>query len=102
LKFEDSDLKILLCQGEPREMREVVRAITEEAERRQTTFTQCGLILRQFDAYRREIVPAFDGQKIPIAKRPPVFLLETPDAKAFLLLLECFQNEFPRETLMNF
>jgi ATP-dependent helicase/DNAse subunit B len=101
-KFEESDLKILLCPGEPREMREVVRAITEEAERRKTTFTRCGLILRQFDAYRREIVPAFDNQKIPLAKKPPVFLLETPEAKAFLLLLECFQNEFPRETLMNF
>jgi ATP-dependent helicase/DNAse subunit B len=102
MKFEDSDVKILLCPGEPREMREVVRSITEEAQRRSSSFSQCGLILRQFDAYRREIVPAFDGQGIPIAKRPPVFLLETPEAKAFLLLLECFQNEFPRETLMNF
>ncbi len=102
LKFEDSDVKILLCPGEPREMREVVRSITEEAQRQGSSFSQCGLILRQFDAYRREIVPAFDGQKIPIAKKPPVFLLETPEAKAFLLLLECFQNEFPRETLMNF
>jgi len=49
-----------------------------------------------------EIVPAFDNAKIPLAKKPPVFLLETPEAKAFLLLLECFQNEFPREPLMDF
>lgn|GEM_PF-1350454 len=102
MNFEMSDVKILLCPGEPREMREVVRSVTEEAERRGTNFSQCALMLRQFDAYRREIVPAFDNQKIPLAKKPPVFLLETPEAKAFLLLLECFQNEFPREPLMDF
>ena len=100
--FDSSDVKILLCPGEPREMREVVRAATEEAERRKTHFSKCGLILRQFETYRRMIVPAFDGQGVPLAKKPPVFLMETPEAKAFLLLLECFQAEFPRETLMDF
>ncbi len=102
LKFEDSDVKIFLCPGEPRETREVVRAVTEEAERRKTHFSRCGLILRQFETYRRMITPAFEGQKVPLAKKPPVFLMETPEAKAFLLLLECFQLEFPREALMDF
>ena len=101
-KFEDSDVKILLCPGEPREMREVTRVIVEEAERRKTHLSQCGLILRQFETYRRMITPAFEGQKVPLAKKPSVYLMETPEAKAFLLLLECFQLEFPRETLMDF
>ena len=100
--FEDSDVKILLCPGEPREMREAVRTVTEEAERRKTHFSQCGLILRQFETYRRMITPAFEGQKVPLAKKPLVYLMETPEAKAFLLLVECFQLEFPRETLMDF
>ena len=39
---------------------------------------------------------------MPLAKNPSVYLMETPEAKAFLLLLECFQSEFPRETLMDF
>jgi ATP-dependent helicase/nuclease subunit B len=100
--FGDSDVKMLLCPGEPREMREVVRVATEEAERRKTHFSQCGLILRQFETYRRMIAPAFDGQGVKLAKYPSVYLMETPEAKAFLLLLECFQLEFPRETLMDF
>ncbi|HVZ80099.1 MAG TPA: PD-(D/E)XK nuclease family protein [bacterium] len=101
LKFEDSDVKILLCPGEPREMREVVRAITGEAERRRTHLSQCGLLLRQLETYRRMIAPAFEGQGVAVAKKPSVYLMETPEAKAFLLLLECFQSEFPRETLMD-
>jgi ATP-dependent helicase/DNAse subunit B len=102
LKFEDSDVKILLCPGEPREVREVVRAVTEEAQRRLTHFSQCGLVLRQFEAYRRMIGPQFENQQVPIPKKPSVFLMETPEAKALLLLLQCFQQEFPRETLMDF
>jgi len=101
VNFEESDVKILLCPGEPREIREVVRAVTEEAERRKTQFSQCGLILRQFETYRRMIAPAFDGQGVKLAKYPSVYLMETPEAKAFLLLLECFQLEFPREALMD-
>jgi RecB family exonuclease len=102
LNFRDSDVKVLLCPGETREMREAVRAVTEEAERRGTQFPRCGLILRQLETYRRMIAPAFEGQGIPVARKPSVYLMETPEAKAFLLLLECFQREFPRETLMDF
>jgi ATP-dependent helicase/DNAse subunit B len=102
LNFLDSDVKILLCPGEPREIREVARAVTEEAKRRRTHFSRCGLVLRQLEAYRRMIGPQFENQKVPLAKQPAVFLMETPEAKALLLLLECFQNEFPRETLMDF
>jgi ATP-dependent helicase/DNAse subunit B len=101
-KFEASDVKILLCPGEPREAREVVRAITEEAQRRQTHFSQCGLVLRQLETYRRMIGPQFENQGVPLAKQPSIFLMETPEAKALLLLLECFQQEFPRERVMNF
>ncbi len=102
LRFAESDVKIILCPGEPREVREVVRVVTEEAERQKTQFPQCGLLLRQLESYRRMIAPAFQGQGVPLAKNPPVFLMETPEAKAFLLLLECFQGDFPRETLMDF
>ncbi len=101
-KFEDSDVKILICPGESREMREVARVITEEAQRNQTHFSQCGLILRQMETYRRMIGPHFENQQVPLAKKPAVFLMETPEAKALLLLLESYQQEFPRETLMNF
>ena len=100
--FADSDVKILLCPGESREMREAVRALAEEAERRKTHFPQCALLLRQLEGYRRMIAPAFEGQGVPLAKKPSVFLMETPEAKALLLLLECFERDFPRETLMDF
>ncbi len=102
LNFVDSDVKIFLCPGEPREIREAARAITEEAGRRQTHFSDCGLVLRQMESYRRMIKPPFDQQGVPLAKNPTVFLMETPEAKCLLLLLECFQGEFPRETLMDF
>lgn len=102
LKFTESDVKVLLCPGEPREMREAVRAVTEEAERRKSSFSQCGLILRQFETYRRMITPTFEDQQVPLAKKPSIYLMETPEAKAFLLLLDCFQLEFARETLMDF
>ncbi len=100
--FENSTVKVLLCPGEPREMREVVRAVTEEAERRKTHFSQCGLLLRQLETYRRMITPAFEDQQVPLAKKPSIYLMETPEAKAFLLLLDCFQLEFARERLMDF
>jgi len=102
MSFEESDVKLLLCPGEPREMREIVRSVTQEAGRRQAHFPGCGLLLRQPETYRRMIAPAFEGQSVPLARKPPVYLMETPEAKAFLLLLECFQREFPRETLMDF
>ncbi len=100
--FTNSDVKILLCPGEPRETREAVKILTGEAERRKTHFPQCALLLRQLEGYRRMIAPAFEGQGIPLAKKPSVFLMETPEAKSLLLLLECFQRDFPRETLMDF
>ncbi|HVM32587.1 MAG TPA: PD-(D/E)XK nuclease family protein [bacterium] len=100
--FADSDVKILLCPGEPRETREAARALTEEAKRRETTFPRCALLFRQLESYRRMIVPAFEGQGLPLAKKPAVFLMETPEAKSLLLLLDCFQRDFPRETLMDF
>jgi len=99
--FEGSDVKVLLCPGEPREMREIVRSVTQEAGRRQAHFSGCGLLLRQPETYRRMIAPAFEAQAVPLARKPPAYLMETPEAKAFLLLLECFQREFPRETLMD-
>ena len=100
--FENSDVKVLLCPGEPRETREVARVLTGEAQRERSPFPKCGLILRQLETYRRLVKPAFDDQKVPLAKDPTVFLMETPEAKALSLLLECFQREFPREALMDF
>ena len=63
--FANSDVKILLCPGEPRETREAVKILTGEAERRKTHFPQCALLLRQLEGYRRMIAPAFEGRSIP-------------------------------------
>ncbi|HET9869401.1 MAG TPA: exodeoxyribonuclease V subunit gamma, partial [bacterium] len=100
--FEDSTVKVLLCPGEPREIREALRAVTQEAEKQKTHFSRCALLFRQLEGYRRMIAPAFEGQGLPLAKAPAVFLMETPEAKSLLLLLECFERDFPRETLMDF
>ncbi len=100
--FENSDVKILLCPGEPREIREGIRTLLDEAEKQEIPFSRCAVVLRQMENYRRMLGQAFSAQGVPLAKEPTVFLMETPEGKAVQLLLQCFQQEFPRDLFLNF
>lgn len=99
--FVDSDLKILLCPGEPREAREVARALFEEADRRDSKLSDCAVVLRDPAGYRKILPPVFEAQAIPLSKSIPGPLLETPEAKALLLMLDCFLKDFPRDAVMD-
>ena len=99
--YEGSDCKIILCPGEPREAREVARALFEEADRRDSNLSDCAVVLRDPAGYRKILPPVFDAQGIPISKSIPGPLLETMDAKALLLMLDCFLKDFPRDTVMD-
>lgn len=100
--FENSDVKVLLCPGEPREIREGIRTLVSEAEKHEIPFSRCAVVFRQMESYRRMVGPSFSAQGVPLSKEPTVFLVETPEGKAVLLLLQCFQQEFPRDLLFNF
>lgn len=99
--FASSNVKIFLCPGEPRESREVVRALFEEADRKDCSFSDCAVVLRDPVVYRRILPPAFEAQGIPLSKSIPGPVLETMEAKALLLMLDCFLKDFPRDTVMD-
>lgn len=99
--FNESDVKILLCPGEPREAREVARALFEEADRRDSYLSDCAVVLRDPVQYRKLLTPAFQAQGIPLSKTIPGPLLESQEAKTLLLLVDCFLKDFPRDLVMN-
>ena len=99
--YEGSDCKVILCPGEPREAREVARSLFEEADRRNSDFSDCAVVLRDPAGYRKILPSVFQSQGIPISKSIPGPLLETMEAKALLLILDCFLKDFPRDTVMD-
>jgi RecB family exonuclease len=104
IKPEDygkSDCKILLCPGEPREVREVARALFEEVDQRNCNLSDCAVVLRDPAGYRKILPPVFEAQGIPVSKSIPGPLLETMEAKALLLMLDCFLEDFPRDAVMD-
>lgn len=100
-EFPGSDVKILLCPGEPREAREVARALFEEADRRNSNLSDCAVVLRDPAGYRKILPPVFEAQGLPLSKSIPGPLLETMEAKALLLMLDCFLKDFPRDAVMD-
>ena len=99
--YEGSDCKVILCPGEPREAREVARALFEEANRTNSNFSDCAVVLRDPKSYRKILPLAFASQGISLSKSIPGPLLETIEAKTFLLLLDCFLKDFPRDRVMD-
>jgi len=99
--YQNSDVKILLCPGEPREAREVARALFEEADQREVYLSDCAVVLRDPVQYRKILPAAFQAQGIPLSKSIPGPLLESPEAKTLLLLVDCFREGFPRESVMD-
>lgn len=99
--FDTSNVKIFLCPGDPREAKEAVRALFEEAEKRDAFLSDCAVVLRDPLQYRKLLAPAFQGQGIPLSKTIPGPLLESPEAKTLLLLVDCLLKDFPRDLVMN-
>ncbi len=99
--FDTSNVKVLLCPGEPREAREVARTLFEEADWRGSNLSDCAVVLRDPAGYRKIFPPVFEAQGIPLSKSIPGPLLETMEAKALLLMLDCFLKDFPRDAVMN-
>jgi ATP-dependent helicase/nuclease subunit B len=99
--FEESDLKILLCPGEPREAKEIARILLSESERRDSAFSDCAVVLREPDVYRGLLTTVFQSQELPLSRALPKSLLETLEAKTLLILLECLNRDFPRDAVMN-
>ena len=101
VSFEESDLKILLCPGEPREAKETVRTLLSEADRVDSVFPDCAVLLREPDAYRGLLAAAFRDLDAPLSRAPEGSLLESLEAKTLLILLDCLTGDFPRNAVMD-
>ncbi len=101
LDFDNSDCKILLCPGEPREAKEIARILLNEADRQDVFLSDCAVVLRETSSYRKIMPSAFAAQGVPLSRALPAPLLESMEAKALLLLLDGFLNDLPRDTVMD-
>ena len=99
--LEESNCKILLCPGEPREAKEAARVLLAEADRCDSVLSDCAVILREPETYRGLLATAFQNQGLPLSRTLPGPLLETFESKTLLILLDCFLKDFPRDTVTN-
>lgn len=97
-----TDCRVLLCPGEPRESKEVARALLNEADRQDVFLSDCAVVLRETGTYRNLMPPAFEAQGVPLSKTLPAPLLGCTEAKVFLLLLDNILEDFPRDKVMDF
>jgi ATP-dependent helicase/nuclease subunit B len=96
-----SDCQIILCPGEPREAQEIARVLLQEADRQNVFLSDCAVILRETASYRKLMPHAFASQGVPLSKTLPAPLIESAEAKALLLLLDGFTDDFSRDTIIN-
>ncbi|MGH7739560.1 MAG: PD-(D/E)XK nuclease family protein, partial [bacterium] len=100
--FEASDLKIFLCPGEPREGKEVARRLSAQLKIESLPYDRGAVLLRDTESYRKILPPAFEDQRVPLARPLPTPLMETLEGKAVLLLVDCFLGGFAREATLDF
>ena len=95
-------IQIISAPGEPREVREVIRATLQASREQGIPFHEIGILLRSPGDYARLFREAFDGLGIDPYLREGLPLAETRSGRSLLLLLNISNLNFSRQSVMEF
>jgi ATP-dependent helicase/nuclease subunit B len=101
-EFSTDAIQILSAPGEPREVREVVRAILRTAQEKKIAFHEVGILLRNPAAYSRLFREAFDLLGVHPYLREGLPLTETRAGRTLSLLLNILNQNYSRQSVIEF
>lgn len=99
---EPKGIQIISAPGEPREVREIVRAILQTSEREGIPFHEVGILLRVPEEYSRLLRETFHSLGITPYLREGIPLIETRAGRSLRLLLNVIHQNFSRQSVMKF
>jgi ATP-dependent helicase/nuclease subunit B len=100
--FSPDAIQILSAPGEPREVREVVRAVLRTAQEKKIAFHEIGILLRNPAAYSRLFREAFDLLGIHPYLREGMPLVETRAGRTLALFLNILNQNYSRQSVIEF
>ena len=95
-------VQIVSAPGEPREVREVIREILRASQEKEIAFHEIGVLLRAPEEYSRLFRETFDGLGINPYLREGLPLIETPAGRSLLMLLKIINQNFSRQSVIEF
>ena len=95
-------IQIVSAPGEPREVREVIREILRASQEKEIAFHEIGVLLRAPEEYSRLFRETFDGLGINPYLREGLPLIETPAGRSLLMLLNIINQNFSRQSVIEF
>ncbi len=102
LENPSQEIQIISAPGEPREVREVIRAALETSEKKGIPFHEIGVFLRDPKEYSRLFREAFSSLGIEPYLREGQPLIETRAGRTLMLLLNVMNRNFSRQSVMEF
>ncbi|MGQ9694656.1 MAG: PD-(D/E)XK nuclease family protein [Thermodesulfobacteriota bacterium] len=97
----DEKVKIIAAANEVQEVKEIARQIVNLAQE-DIPFHEMAILLRKGEIYLNIIKETFQNLGIPIFFAGGLPLLQTPEAKSVLLLLDLINSNWPRAQVMEF
>ncbi len=95
-------IQIVSAPGEPREVREVIRATLQTSQEKEIAFHEVGILLRAPEAYSRLFREAFDVLGVNPYLREGLPLAETRAGRSLSLLLNILNRNFSRQSVIEF
>jgi len=102
VKVPPDVFQIVSAPGEPREVREVIREILRASQEKEIAFHEIGVLLRAPEEYSRLFRETFDGLGINPYLREGLPLIETPAGRSLLMLLNIINQNFSRQSVIEF
>ncbi len=95
-------IQIISAPGEPREVREVIREILKATQEEEIAFHEIGVLIRSPEEYSRLFRETFDGLGVNPYLREGLSLSETRAGRSLLMLLNIFNKNFSRQSVIEF
>lgn len=102
LENSSKEIQIISAPGEPREVREVIRAVLQSSQKEGIPFHETGIVLRSPEEYSRLFREAFDSLRIEPYLREGLPCIETRAGRSLMLLLNITNRNFSRQSVMEF
>lgn len=100
-RVADEKVKIIGAANEVQEVKEIAREIISLAQE-DIPFQEMAILLRKAEIYLNIIKETFQNLGIPVFFAGGLPLLQTPEAKSVLLLLDLINSNWPRAQVMEF
>jgi ATP-dependent helicase/nuclease subunit B len=102
LENPSKEIQIISAPGEPREVREVIRAALQTSQKEGIPFHEIGIVLRAPEEYSRLFRETFDSLGMEPYLREGLPFIETQAGRSLKLLLNITKRNFSRQSVMEF